>query len=143
MDDREYFRESRLRRNLSLHDISVSLSEEMGYRVTRASLANWELRRVEQPRLPIARAVQRQVANWRREDRASGSVVREVHSYEVDYTCECGAMVPGPMTGARHCLMCGAAFGEPCCLSCGVPLQAGYRFCPACGVSVTPATDGE
>lgn len=53
-----------------------------------------------------------------------------------DHTCHaCDELVPGPLQGAKHCLMCGDSFADNC-HRCGVVCPKGANYCHECGYNL-------
>lgn len=138
MEIRKYFQAARKRRDLSAQKVADSLSDRFGRRITRATLASWELGRVDTPRQDVMEAIQWQLDQWRIEDQADGLPVPEVWTREwfsADYICPtCEHKVPGSTVGAQYCLWCGENLGPRTCAGCGKTVEdAAFLHCPYCG----------
>lgn len=139
---REDFRAGRKKRGLSLQQLAEKFSEQLGYDISRAALANYELGRTETPVAMTLEVIRILVEQWNREE--GGRVCEDSEPYGpkklylIDYDCpKCEKTVPGPFGGANYCVLCGEKFTQRSCKQCSRwILNPEYVCCPYCGTKV-------
>jgi DNA-binding XRE family transcriptional regulator len=134
--DRENFVLERKRRRLSQEDAARLLG------CSRMAIANWELKRISQPRRNLAQTIEGLLRVWlnpvadQSEEKGNKVLATEEPTFYLpSVKCpHCRVRVPGPMQRARYCLNCGHGFSLQRCARCGyASISVEAVYCERCG----------